>query len=205
VEGAVNIQEMERSGEGIEMKEQDATALGTMRMVVEFNAGEDYASLVRRNRLWFGAVSDTQNTYIIRRNRHIPINLNPMLYDATYRRQELVEEGDMLIVPFRQYFVIVAGAVMAPGRFPYIPDRNWEYYIGLAGGFKAGENANGAIVIRDLNGQRKKKSEAITPETTITASTNHILYYFNQYAPIVSTILTVVSTIFSVQAYMSTR
>lgn len=208
VEGAVNVQEVVRSGEGLETKtvEQDTSALlGTARMVVPFNAGEDYASLVRRNRLWFGAVSDTQNAYIIRRGRHIPINLNPMLYDATYRSQERVEDGDTLIVPFRQYFVTVAGAVVNPGRFPYIPDRDWEYYIGLAGGFRAGQNANEAIVITDLGGRRKKKSDAITPETTITASTNHALYYFNQYAPVITTILTVVSTIFSVQAYVSSR
>ena len=46
-----------------------------------------------------------------------------------------------------------------------------------------------------------KKGEAVSPETTITASTNHTLYYFNQYAVIVTTVLTIISTILSIQAY----
>ena len=164
------------------------------RLIIPFNSGDTYASVVRRNTSWFTAVSDTQNAYIIREDRHIPINLNPMLYDATYRGEVLVEENDTLIIPFRQYFVTVSGAVMNPGRFPYIPDRSWEYYVALAGGFVPGRNSMAAIKIVDLNGNQLKKTDAITPETIITASTNHGLYFFNQYAPIVTTILGLITT-----------
>jgi protein involved in polysaccharide export with SLBB domain len=175
------------------------------RLVVPFSRGETYASIVRRNIEWFTAVSDTQRAYIIRGNEQLPINLNPMLYDAQYRGEVLVQENDILIIPFRQYFVTVAGAVANPGRYPYIPDRDWEYYIGLAGGFMAGRNAFDQVTITEISGRRIKKTDAIVPETVITASTNHALYYFNQYAPVLTTILTVVSTIFSVQAYVNSR
>ena len=168
------------------------------RIIVRFNRGETYASLVRRNIGWFSEVSDTQNAYIIRGGQRMLINLNLALYDATYRGDDIVHENDVLVIPFKQYFVSVAGAVAIPGRYPYIPDRDWEYYIGLAGGFIPGRNANNSITIVDLNGRRLNKTDIITPETTITANTNHFLFYFNQYAPVITTTLSVISTALTV-------
>jgi len=167
------------------------------RLVVQFNKGETYASLVRRNIRWFTAISDTLNAYILRNNERIPLNLNPMLYDAFFRDDVLVQENDILVIPFRQYFITVAGSVLRPGRYPYIPDRDWEYYIALAGGFIMERNARQTVTITDLSGKRLKKTDAITPETVITASTNHGLYYFNLYAPVVMTALSAITTALS--------
>ena len=168
------------------------------RLIVRFNKGETYASLIRKNIKWFTAVSDTQNAYIIRDSEQITINLNPMLYDASYRDEVLVQENDILVIPFRQYFITVAGSVLRPGRYPYIPDRDWEYYIALAGGFIMERNARQAVTITDLSGKRLKKTDAITPETVITANTNHGLYYFNLYAPTILTVFSIVTTFFTV-------
>jgi hypothetical protein len=177
--------------------------VASSRLVVPFNKGETYASLVRKNINWFTAVSDTQNAYIIRNNEHIPINLNPMLYDSSYRDEVFVYENDVLIIPFRQYFVTVAGAVINPGRYPYIPDRDWEYYIGLAGGVIPERNSRQVVTITDINGKKMKKTDQIKPETTITASTNHALYYFNLYSPVIITVLTLITSFISVQAILS--
>jgi protein involved in polysaccharide export with SLBB domain len=189
VEGAVGRQDAEA-----------AVPTVSTRFVVPFNHGEYYASLIRRNQGWFSAVSDTRNAYIIRGDEHIPININPMLYDASYRNEILIEENDTLIIPFRQYFVTVAGAVMVPGRYPYIPDRNWEYYIALAGGFKTDQNVLQSVSIADILGRKMRKTDAIVPETIITARTNHWLFYFNQFSPVLITALTIVTTAFTVQA-----
>ncbi|MDR2542670.1 MAG: SLBB domain-containing protein [Treponema sp.] len=164
------------------------------RLIVRFLTGETYASLVRRNAHWFSEISDTQNAYVQRNNERIPINLNLALFDATYRGIIMIQDDDILVIPFRQYFVTVAGAVRNPGRYPYIPDRDWEYYIGLAGGFIQSQNAWDSLNIVDLNGNRLRKSNYITPETTITAKSNHFLYRLNQITPV----LTVVSTIISI-------
>jgi hypothetical protein len=168
------------------------------RITVRFNQGENYASLLRRNSAWFTAISDTQNAYIIRGAERIPLNINPMLYDSNYRSQYFVERNDTLIIPFRQYFVNVAGAVVKPDRYPYIPDRGWDYYIALAGGFVMERNSRESVTIKDISGKVMKKTDAITPETTITAKTNAPLYYFNQYAPVVTTILGLFTTIFTI-------
>jgi protein involved in polysaccharide export with SLBB domain len=188
VEGAV------RGAEVLESAESNAAN----RLTVRFNQGENYASLVRQHRSWFTAISDTQNAYIIREEERIPLNINPMLYDSSYRSQYFVEHNDVLIIPFRQYFVTVAGAVALPGRYPYIPDRSWDYYVALAGGFMRERNSRESVVIKDIGGKTMKKADPITPETTITARTNAGLYYFNQYAPIVTTLLSVVTAFVSV-------
>jgi len=177
-----------------------ADLTGATRITVQYNSGDTYASLVRRNINWFTPISDTQNAYILRKNERIPMNLNPMLYDSLYRDSFLLQENDVLVVPFRQYFVTVAGSVARPGRYPYIPDRNWEYYIGLAGGFITERNSFKSVNITDINGKKQKKTAAILPETTITASTNSFLYYFNLYSPVILTAFSIVSTFIALQA-----
>ncbi|MDR2742479.1 MAG: SLBB domain-containing protein [Treponema sp.] len=170
----------------------------SFQQVVTFNSGETYSSVVRRNAGWFTAESDTLNAYIERGTDRIQINLNRILYDASFRSEILIEEYDRLIIPFRQYFITVAGAVGTPGRYPYIPDREWDYYISLAGGFLPGRNFADSVRIQDINGKTIKKTDIIGPETTITAQTNHWLYYFSQIAPIVTTVLSIVTTVISV-------
>ncbi len=186
VEGAINV-------------DINTELTNTNRVVIQFAAGETYASLVRSHVGWFGAVSDIQNAYIIREEKRIPINLTPLLYDADFRDDVLVYEDDILVVPFRQYFVTVAGAVTNPGRYPYIPDRDWEYYVAMAGGFIPDRNIMDSVIIRDMNGKRLTKNSEIGPETVITARANHLMFFFNQYSPVITTILSLVTTIISLQ------
>jgi protein involved in polysaccharide export with SLBB domain len=189
--------------EGAIAADEGTQLIASTRLVVQFVIGETYSSLVRQNIRWFTAVSDTENAYILRNNQRMTINLNPMLYDVTYRSEILVQENDVLIVPFRQYFVTVAGAVTNPGRYPYIPDRGWDYYIAMAGGFIPGRNSTESITIADINGKKMKKTDAILPETVITANTNHPLFIFNQVAPVVTTLLSVVTAFLSI--WIATR
>jgi len=188
VEGAVGI---------------DITAdlVTTNRLTVRFHTGETYAAMVRRNREWFSAVSDTENAYVIRQNGEIvPLNLNLALFDATYRGEVLVQDEDTLIIPFRQFFVTVAGPVVNPGRFPFIPDRGWEYYVALAGGFIPGRNVRSSVVIVDSAGRRLRPGDAITPETVITARANHPMFFLGQYiVPVLSVISTMITVMLLVR------
>jgi protein involved in polysaccharide export with SLBB domain len=115
----------------------------------------------------------------------------------------LIEENDTLIIPFRQYFVTVAGSVASPGRYPYIPDREWDYYIALAGGFIPERNSRESITIVDISGKRLGKTDTIVPEAIITARTNRWLYFFNQYAPVITTILTIITTSITAMALIN--
>lgn len=170
------------------------------KLSFSFSEGEDYAFFIRKNKAILTEVSDLENAYILRDGEKIALNLLPVLYDASYYAKIEMKNNDTLLIPFKQFFVSVSGAVYLPGRYPYIPDRTWDYYIGLAGGFIKEKNAGDAIVITDVNGKKHKKSEFIKPEMTIEAKSNSGLYYFNQYAPIVTTILSAVSTSIAVLA-----
>ena len=174
--------------------------VASTKIAMRFNNGEDYAFFVRNNKDMFTAVSDLENAYILRGSETIPVDLSKMLYDATYYSKIEIKYNDRLIVPFKQFFVTVSGAVYSPGRYPYIPDRTWDYYVGLAGGFIKEKNTMDAVTIIDLNGKKHKKTEFILPEMTIDAKANSGLYYFNQYAPVITTILSAVSTSISVLA-----
>lgn len=164
------------------------------RVDIQFNEGENYGFFVRRISNLFQNNSDLENAYIIRGEEIIPMDLTQILYDANYYSDLYLQAKDILMIPFKQYFVTVAGAVRNPGRYPYIPDRDWEYYIGLAGGFVETQNSRNAITITNVDGKKMKKTDKIAPEATITAKTNSFLHYFNQYAPIITTILSVITT-----------
>jgi protein involved in polysaccharide export with SLBB domain len=192
IEGAVGTSASEEGG-----------LSASNRLIVRFELGEDYGSLVRRNPDWFGAVSDGRNAYIERGVERIAIDLDALLYGGEGGVSRYLEPNDVLVIPFRQYFVTVSGAVINPGRYPYIPDRDWEYYVALAGGLRREQNSFQKVTIRGLDGRPMTKGDRITPETVITAESNAFLYHFNQVAPILSTTLTLILTVISLQTALS--
>jgi polysaccharide biosynthesis/export protein len=195
------------------------TLTGSNRRTVTFIRGENYASLIRDIKNWFSASSDTSKAYIIRstpvgidengkmqyRIDKIPLNLDSMLYDSSYYSTEYVQPNDTLLIPFRQFFVSVAGAVKSPGRFPYIPDRTWKYYVGLAGGIDTYQNMFEVMDIRSIDQTKLSKKDFIPPEATITVQQNSGWYIWNsQYAAGISTILSIISTFITVYLTYST-
>lgn len=183
----------------------DGVALeASNRKEIRITEGMNYATFIRDNKSLFGATSDLQNAYIIRGDKNIPINLFEYLYDVSFYSEEEVKPYDILMIPFRQYFVTVSGAVHNPGRYPYIPDRKYDYYVGLAGGFIRSQNVHDAVIIRNINGKRMSKNDFITPETNIEAKTNSFGFFFNQYAPIVTTILSILTSALSIVAIFTT-
>ena len=104
-------------------------------------------------------------------------------------------------MPFRQFFVSVSGSVNLPGRYPYVPDRTWEYYVNLAGGFDEDKNSFGKVDIIDVKGMRQSKTRLIQPEDSIVAATEQRLYIFGKYAAIITTILSLLTTLFIFAPY----
>ena len=200
IEGAVM-----QSSSNNQMGEADfVLAEGSTKVTVSFNYDENYGSFLRRRKSWFvSPVSDIKNAYIERGNQIIPIDISKILYDPDYYCDILVEPNDVLQVPFIQFFVSVAGSVYNPGRYPYLPNKTYEYYIGLAGGFIASQNSRETVSIKTVDGKKLSKKDIILPETTITAKTNSFLYYFNQYAPVITTILSIITSLFTIMIYVN--
>ncbi len=178
----------------------DTDLEASSRVTVKFNEGENYATLIRRNQGMFSTSSDTKNAYIIRDGKHIPINLNEILYDASFYSDQIVKANDVLLIPFKQFFVVVSGAVADPGRFPYIPDRDYNYYIDMAGGIDNFKNDFNAIKIRDKDGNKLSKSDPIQPETIIVVESNSPWYNWSKVASSITAIFTVISTTLSILA-----
>lgn len=192
IEGAV-LEIEDQQDDDLTQQVYDPGASG--RITTFFTEGEDYATIIRRMSGIFLDTADMAKAYIVRRGSVIPLNIDSILYDTEYLTGIIAESYDSVIVPFRLFYVNVAGAVQNPGRFPYIPDRTWDYYIGLAGGFDKTRNSFDSIEIIGSDGTEYAKDDYIQPETTITAKTNAFLYYFNQYAVPVTTLLSIASTL----------
>lgn len=171
------------------------------RKILQFENGTNYSDLVRANASLFASeVADSKNAYVLRDGEKIPLNIDEILYNSDFESTLNVVPRDTLIVPFRQYFVTVAGSVNSPGRFPYIPDRTADYYVGLAGGFDIEKNTGEAMRIVDINGKKLSANSFITPESTITAKTNSFTYFFQRYSGVVTVIASLISTTISIIA-----
>ena len=189
IEGAIAIGN--QAGEVLE---------GSNRVVYQFYPGESLTHAVREKRALFGYLSDLENAYLERRGDKIAVDLRKYLFDKDSDDRILLEVNDSLIIPFKQAFVTVGGAVVAPGRYPHVPDRNWRYYVGLAGGIIAEKNSGEAVSILDKEDRPIGKNQFIPPEGKITAASNSFLYYFGVYAPVFTTILSILTTTISVLA-----
>ena len=95
------------------------------------------------------------------------------------------------MVPFRQYHVYVGGQVTNPGQYPYIANRTWEYYIGLAGGFNLEKHLGTEVKITDVYGEKyDQKDRIIQPEDVLYAPLNNPLYWLKEYGTDVALITT---------------
>ena len=171
----------------------------TATVNVNFTLGETYEMLVKNMKSLFGSNADLTKAYVLRGEEVIPLNIYDILYNDV-NNNVLIEPNDNLTIPSKTLSVSVIGAVKVPGRYPYLPNKNWSYYVDLAGGFIEERNSFEQVKIVDSNGKKLSKNDIITPETTITANTNEFMYYVNKYSPLVSSVaatIALVTTIIS--------
>jgi protein involved in polysaccharide export with SLBB domain len=168
------------------------------RLPYIFYPGERLSQAVLKMRYQFSAVSDIKNAYLIRENKRITVDLSKYIFENDFSDDVTLAENDEIIVPFRQFFVSVAGAVKTPGRYPFIPDRDWYYYVNLAGGIDEDKNSGQALKIIDSQGKEHEKNRTIEPEDSIVVASNSFLYSFGRVSAIVSTTISVTALIISV-------
>jgi hypothetical protein len=173
---------------------------GMARLEYPFYEGETLGNAVRMNAQRFTASSDLGNAYVRRGEKRMPMDLRRYIYYSDFSRDLALENGDVIVIPFQQYFVLVSGAVKAPGRYPYVPDRQAEYYINLAGGRDEKQNNGRGETVTDMNNRKVEGGGMIEPEMMIRVPANSFLAKFNEVAPIVTTFLSVVTTFLSVMA-----
>ena len=100
---------------------------------------------------------------------------------------------DHIIIPFRQFFVMVTGGVHDPGRYPYVPEKTSQYYINLAGGIDP-ERGSDSVVITDRNNNKRDKQSILEPEDRVFVPYS-FSYHFLKYTPLVISSITAVLSI----------
>lgn len=143
------------------------------RLYYQFYPGETVSQMVENLSDRFSAVSDLENMYVKRDGKILPVNVRSILMGEQSSNDTLaLKQGDLFVVPFSQLFVHVAGGVLSPGTYPYIPDKNAMYYINIAGGFDPANNRNGKFSVLNKYGEREENDVIISPESVITAKLN---------------------------------
>ena len=82
----------------------------------------------------------------------------------------VLQQGDVVVLPFSKLFVTVNGAVQNPGNYAYVPGESAEYYISLAKGLSLNARADGKFDVFDETGKSVRRSAPIGGGYTITAA-----------------------------------
>lgn len=160
----------------------------------QFHPGETVADAARAIRNRFLTTADLSGAHLERAagGEIIPVDLAVYLYSEDLPDAVPLERNDRIVVPFRQYFVTVSGAVANPGQYPYIPGRGYEYYLGLAGGTDPQRHIGNNPRITTVENERKRDDAVIEPEDDIFFASTNPLYHLS---PIVSLAATILSTV----------
>ncbi len=81
-----------------------------------------------------GPLADLKNSYILRNNQAVPVDLYALIMLRDFTADRAVELGDTIVLPFRRQNILIEGAVFRPGPYPYNPAFGVEQYLALAGG-----------------------------------------------------------------------
>jgi len=176
-------------GKGLESEGGQAET--SNKVTYRFKEGETLYSALLTMEDSLSPVADLANSFIARLGQAeiIPVNMERLLYDYNVADDIELKPYDLITIPFKQFFVIVSGAVISPGRYPFVPNRTYEYYVNLAGGIDPDKNTNRKVVIRDIEEVLRTTEAVIQPEDRIYVPANSFFYKFNRYAPVISTVL----------------
>ncbi len=107
----------------------------------------------------------------------------------------LLEDGDEIIIPKKEHNVYISGQVKKPGVYPYQAEKDYLFYVELAGGFTKDANKKIIRVVEALgDSHRKKTGDIIAAGDIIMVTEIDKEAEFRKNLSIVQTILAIVST-----------
>lgn len=169
------------------------------KITVPLVSDNKVSTILKRMEGVFNLQSDLEHAVILRNGNRIYVNLKDVLESRNSSFDIVMEDDDILIIPFRQLHVYVAGAVNESGAIPFIEDRTAKYYIGLANGFNSEKNLFRTYTVTNVYGNRLPKDSIIGPEDVIWVNTDHPLYYIGQYQNWITAFLGIAGTYFIFQ------
>ena len=137
----------------------------TSRIQYYYYPGETTDQLVKALSSSFLVSSDLDTMYLKRGETRINLQANNVM-QGIKGANEIILEGDQIIVPFRQMFVTVNGAVTSPGVFAYVPEQTADFYISMANGFSEDATTLKSYSVRTSEG-KKISSNALIPNGSV--------------------------------------
>ena len=110
--------------------------------------------------------------------------------------EDIIQPEDRIIVS--ESLIPVGGAVYSPGSYPFVPGKDFEYYVRLAGGIDPEMNSDNKVSISDVQGNPLEADTTIKPGDRIFVDTNDFAYNFNRYFPIITAGIAFITTIISI-------
>ena len=162
------------------------------RQEIRFNPGVRLRDIIEDEQGQFLPEADLEESYVIRGDtgEHVPVDLYDVLYEGGEEGNLEVLPNDRVVIPFRQRWVMVSGAVNNPGPVRYIPGRTFEYYLTQAGGINPDRRwGRSPSFIENYEGERRDTDEPLEPEDTIHYRTNNPFFYIQPVATAVSTVI----------------
>jgi protein involved in polysaccharide export with SLBB domain len=107
-----------------------------------------------------GASADLKSAYLRHYNGSItPVDLNALLVLRDFSADKPVSVADTIVIPQKRLSVLVEGAVMRPGPYPYNPRFNINEYVGIAGGANRNAQTFSNYRVVSPTGVTKKASQ----------------------------------------------
>ncbi len=162
------------------------------RIPVAITSGSRVSTAIKDMNATFNLTSDLEKAFVLRGGDKIEIDIKSILEQVGHEDDVVLENKDIIIIPFRQLKVFVAGSVNKAGAVPFIENRTAKYYIGLAGGFNLKENFFRSYSIRNVYGEKVKGNSIIQPEDAIWVNKDHPIAYLEEYAGYITAIITTI-------------
>lgn len=150
------------------------------RTVYSFYNGQKLSDALKTLKSSISRAADYENSYFIRGGTGTTIDIAKFLYSTDLSQDRELEDGDILVIPFKYNYVWVLGAVNSPGRYPVQAGKTSEYYINLAGGYHK-NSIIGKEKIFNAEGEKMPADYILEPEAKIEVPETWFMSFINTY------------------------
>lgn len=144
--------------------------------------------------------AELEDAYLIRSNEIIPVNLQEILFSTDNISVLELLPYDKIVIPEKHNFIFISGAVLNGGRLMFNSGANVDDYLARAGGIDRSRGNGQGIYLLDRDGKRVPGITPVLdtvpePGMTIVVPENQFVFNFNQYFPIITSVLALITTI----------
>lgn len=150
------------------------------KAVYPFYKGQKLSDALKTLGSAISRAADYENSYFIRGGTGTTIDIAKFLYSTDLSQDRELEDGDILVIPFKYNYVWVLGAVESPGRYPVQAGKTSEYYINLAGGYHK-NSIIGKEKIFNAEGEKMPADYVLEPESKIHVPETWFMSFINTY------------------------